>query len=64
MHSCADMGTEEGNSFTTMQGNGESDAERIHMVLVPIFSKANEEWRGCKRYTVIWRLLKLLNSRK
>lgn len=62
--SCADKGTEEGSSPIAMQGNGESDAGRMHMALVPIFSKAKEEWRGCKRYTVIWRLLKLVNSRK
>lgn len=27
--SCADMGTEEGNGFIAMQGNGETDAERM-----------------------------------
>lgn len=32
--------------------------------LAPIPSKANEEQRGCKRCSVIWRLLKPVNSRK
>jgi len=54
------MGTEDGSSFIAMQRNG----ERIPLVWVPRFSQANEERRECTRYTVLWRLLNLANSRK
>lgn len=37
------MGTEEGNSFISVRGKSEYDAEMLRMVLVSRFSKADEE---------------------
>lgn len=62
------MEMEGGNSFIPMQGNDESDAERMHMVWVSKFQHSYFQRQmkngGDARDTVTWKLLKLVSSRK